>query len=112
MTQDTLFEILSRVLGKGVSTHSKATLEFSDDYRIISFKDRPLYHLTPQQADIVRVLHESHYYEASTKIIKRRTKCRSIHDSFKTGDGPEIWNKVIVHHLKGFYRLNLTPKND
>jgi hypothetical protein len=93
------------------STPSKATLEFLDDYRIISFKGQPRYHLTPQQAAIVRVLHQSPYYEASTQIIKKQSKCGPIRGSFKTGDGPEIWQKVIVHHPKGFYRLNLTPKN-
>jgi len=95
-----------------VSTHSKADLEYSDDYRTISFNGQRLYRLTPQQAAIVRVLHESRYYEASTQRIKKQTKCRSIHDSFKRGDGPEIWKNVIVHHSRGFYRLNLTLKND
>jgi hypothetical protein len=95
-----------------VSTHSKADLEYSDDYRTIGFNGQRLYRLTPQQAAIVRVLHESRYYEASTQRIKKQTKCRSIHDSFKTGDGPKIWKNVIVNHPRGFYRLNLTPKND
>ena len=94
-----------------VSTHSKADLEHSNDYRIISFNGQRLY-LTPQQAAIVRVLHESPYYEASTQIIRKQTKCGPIHNYFKSGDGPEIWKKVIVHHPRGFYRLNLTPKND
>ena len=94
-----------------VSTYSKADLEHSNDYRIINFNGQRLY-LTRQQAAIVRVLHESPYYEASTQIIKKQTKCGPIHNSFKSGDGPEIWEKVIVNHPKGFYRLNLTPKND
>jgi hypothetical protein len=89
-----------------------ADLEHSDDYQTITFKGQRLYHLTPWQAAIVRVLHESHYYEASTKTIRQQTKCGPIHTYFKTGDGPEIWEKVIVHHPRGFYRLNLTPKND
>jgi hypothetical protein len=89
-----------------------STLEHSDDYRIISFNGQRL-HLTQRQAAIVRVLHESRYYEASTQKIKKQTKCGSIGDSFKTGDGPKLWKKVIVHldHPRGFYRLNLTPKN-
>jgi hypothetical protein len=95
-----------------MSTHSKAELEFSDDYQTISFKGQPLYHLTPHQAAIVKLLHQSRYYEASTRTIRKQTKCGPIHDPFKTGDGPEIWKRVIVHHSRGFYRLNLTPKND
>ena len=95
-----------------MSAHSKAELEFSDDYQTISFKGQPLYHLTAQQAAIVKLLHQSRYYEASTQTIRKQTKCGPIHNSFKSGDGPEIWKKVIIHHLKGFYRLNLTPKND
>jgi hypothetical protein len=87
-----------------------STLEHSDDYRIISFNGQRLC-LTPGQAAIVRVLHKSPYCEASTQIIKKQAKCGPIRHSFKTGDGPEIWKKVIVHHSKGFYRLNLTPKN-
>jgi hypothetical protein len=90
----------------------RPTLEFSDDYQIIRFKGQTLYHLTLRQAAIVRVLHESRYYEASTKRIEKQTNCGSIHDSFNTGDGPEIWKNVIVHQPRGFYRLNLTPKND
>jgi hypothetical protein len=89
-----------------------ADLEHSDDYQIITFKGQRLY-LTPGQAAIVRVLHQSPYCEASTKTIRKQTKCGPIHDSFKSGDGPEIWKKVIVHldHPRGFYRLNLKPKN-
>ncbi|HXM24352.1 MAG TPA: hypothetical protein VN948_24060 [Terriglobales bacterium] len=89
-----------------------STLEHSDDYRIISFKGQRL-HLTQRQATIMRVLHQSPYCEASTKIIKKQTKCGALSDSFKTGDGPEIWKKLIVplDHPRGFYRLNLTPKN-
>jgi hypothetical protein len=90
----------------------RPTLEFSDNYRTITFKGQPLYDLTRQQAAIVRVLHESRYYEASTKTIKKQTKCSSVHGSFKRGDGPEIFKRVIVHRSRGFYRLNLIPKND
>jgi hypothetical protein len=93
-------------------THSKSELEFSDDYRIISVNGKVRYRLTPGQADIVRVLHQSPYREASTHAIKKQTKCRSLRDSFKTGDGPEIWKNVIVNRPRGFYRLNLTPKNE
>jgi len=75
-------------------------------------KGQPLYHLTPRQTAIVKLLHQSRYYEASTQKIRKQTKCGLIHISFKSGDGPEIWKKVIIHHPKGFYRLNLTPKND
>jgi hypothetical protein len=95
-----------------MSTQPKAELEFSDDYRIISFKGQPLYRLTPRQAAIVRVLHRRPYCEASTHTIKKQAKCGPIHDSFKKGDGPEIWKNVIVHHPRGFHRLNLTTKND
>ena len=97
-----------------MSTHSKAELKFSDDYRIISFKGQPLYRLTSRQAAIMRVLHESRYYEASTQIIKKLTGCSQIRFSFRAGDGRKIWKKVIVpsYHPRGFYRLNLTPKND
>jgi hypothetical protein len=93
------------------STPSKATLEFLDDYRIISFNGQRL-RLTQRQAAIVRVLHQSPYYEASTQIIKKQTKCGPIRNSFATGDGPKIWKKVIVplDHPRGFYRLNLTPQ--
>jgi len=114
MTRDTLFEVLSRVLGQRVSTHSKATLAFSDDYRIISFKGQPRYRLTLRQAAIVRVLHQNPYREATTHAIKKQTHCGRIHDAFRSGDGPKIWGKVIVpgEHPRGFYRLNLTPKND
>ena len=90
-----------------------ADLEHSDDYRIISFKGQRLY-LTPCQAAIVRVLHQSPYCEASTQTIKKLAQCYGrIHDYFRAGDGPKIWKKVIVHvdHPRGFYRLNLTPKN-
>ena len=80
-----------------MSTHSKPELEFSDDCRIISFNGKVRYRLTPGQADIVRVLHQSPYREASTHAIKKQTKCRSLRDSFKTGDGPEIWKNVIVN---------------
>jgi hypothetical protein len=89
-----------------------ADLEHSDDYRTISFQGQPCYHLTPRQAAIVRVLHQSPYCEASSQIIKKQTKCGVIRNSFKTGDGPEIWKKVIVHQPRGFYRLNLTPKSN
>jgi len=95
-----------------MSTHSKAELEFSDDYRTIIFKGHPLYHLTPQQAAIVKLLHQSRYYEASTQTIRKQMKCGPIHNSFKTGDGPKIWKNVFVNRPRGFYRLNLTPKND
>jgi hypothetical protein len=89
-----------------------STLEFSGDYRIISLKGQPLYRLTPRQAAIVRVLHQSPYYEASTHTIKKQAKCGPIRDSFGSGDGPEIWKNVILNRPRGFYRLNLTPKND
>jgi hypothetical protein len=97
-----------------MSTQPKAGLEFSDDYRIISFKGQPLYRLTPRQAAIMRVLHESRYSEASTQIIKKLTGCSQIRFSFRAGDGRKIWKKVIVptDHPKGFYRLNLTPRID
>ena len=88
-----------------------STLEHSDDYQIITFNGQRLC-LTPRQAAIVRVLHQSPYCEASSQIITKQTKCGVIRNSFKTGDGPEIWKKVIVHQPRGFYRLNLTPKND
>jgi hypothetical protein len=94
------------------STHSKSELEFSDDYGIIGFNGKVRYRLTPGQADIVKVLHQSPYREASKHAIKKQTKCRSIRDSLKTGDGPEIWKNVIVNRPRGFYRLNLTPIND
>jgi len=88
-------------------------LEHSDDYRIISFEGQPLYHLTPRQAAIVRLLHQSPYCEASSHTIKKLMGRCPIRDSFRTGDGPKIWKKVIVpsDHPRGFYRLNLTPKN-
>jgi hypothetical protein len=73
-----------------MSSHSKAELEFSDDYRTIIFKGQPLYHLTPQQAAIVKLLHQSRYYEASTQTIRKQMKCGPIHNSFKTGDGPKF----------------------
>jgi hypothetical protein len=95
-----------------MSTQPKAELEFSDDYRIIRCKGQPLYRLTPRQAAIVRVLHQRPYCEASTHTIKKQAKCGPIHDAFKKGDGPEIWKNVIVHHPRGFHRLNLTLKND
>jgi hypothetical protein len=88
-----------------------ADLEHSDDYRTISLNGQRLC-LTPRQAAIVKLLHQSRYYEATTQTIRKKTKCGLIHDSFKTGDGPEIWKNVIVHQPRGFYRLNLTPKND
>jgi hypothetical protein len=87
----------------------RPTLEHSHDYRTISFNGQRLC-LTPRQAAIVRLLHQSPYCEASTKIIKKQTKCGPIHNSFKSGDGPEIWKKVIIHYPKGFHGLNLTPK--
>jgi hypothetical protein len=80
-----------------MSTHSKAELEFSDDYQTITFKGQPLYHLTPQQAAIVKLLHQSRYYEASTQTIRKQMKCGPIHNSFKTGDSPKIWKDVIVN---------------
>jgi hypothetical protein len=95
-----------------MSTQPKAELEFSEDYRIISFKGQPLYRLTLRQAAIVRILHQRPSCEASTHAIKKQAKCGSIHDSFQKGDGPEIWKNIIVNHPRGFYRLNLTPKND
>jgi hypothetical protein len=95
-----------------MSTHSKAELDFSDDYQTIPFKGQLLYHVTPQQAVIVKLLHLSRYYEASTQTIRKQMKCGPIHNSFKTGDGPKIWKNVIVNRPRGFYRLNLTPKND
>ena len=97
-----------------MSTQPKAELEFSDDYRTIIFKGQPLYHLTPQQAAIVKLLHQSRYYEASTQIIKKVTGCSQIRFSFRAGDGRKIWKKVIVptDHPRGFYRLNLTPRID
>ena len=55
---------------------------------------------------------EAIYPTAVFAEMAGKTKCGPIHDPFKTGDGPEIWKKVIVHHSRGFYRLNLTPKND
>jgi hypothetical protein len=95
-------------------THSKAELEFSCDYQTISFKGQVCYRLTPRQAAIVRVVHQSPYCEASTQIIKKLTGCSQIRFSFRAGDGRKIWKKVIVptDHPRGFYRLNLTPKND
>jgi hypothetical protein len=89
-----------------------STLEHSDDCRIISFKGQRL-HLTPGQAAIVRVLHQSPYCEASSHMIKKLTGCSQIRDSFRAGDGPKLWRRVIVPsvHPRGFYRLNLTPKN-
>ena len=88
-----------------------ADLEHSNDYRTISFKGQQ-FHLTPRQAAIVRVLHQSPYYEASSQIIKKHAKCGGpVGNCFKSGDGPEVWQQVIVHHPRGFYRLNLTSKN-
>jgi hypothetical protein len=84
--------------------------EHSDDYQVITFNGQRLC-LTPHQAAIVRLLHQRPYREASTKTIRQQTKCGPIHAYFKTGDGPGIWKKVIVHHPRGFYRLNLKPKN-
>jgi hypothetical protein len=87
-----------------------AHLDHSDDYRTISFNGQRLC-LTAQQAAIVRVLHLSPYCEASTKTIRKQTKCGAISNSFKTGDGPEIWKKVIVHldHPSAKNPMNFRP---
>jgi len=92
-------------------SHPKATVEFSTDYRTISFNGQPRYRLTSQQAAIVKVLHQSPHHEASTQTIKKHTQCGSIRDSFRSGDGPKMWKRFIVplDHPKGFYRLNLRP---
>jgi hypothetical protein len=82
-----------------MSTHSKAELEFSDDYQTTNFKGQPCYHLTLGQTKIVRVLHECRYYEASTKAIRKRRKYGALHAYFKSGDRPEIWKEVIIHQL-------------
>ena len=97
-----------------MSTLTNAKLEFSDDYRTISFNGQRLYRLTPRQAAIVRVLHQRPYCEASTQIIKKLTGCSQIRFSFRAGDGRKIWKKVIVptDHPRGFHRLNLTPGID
>jgi hypothetical protein len=89
-----------------------STLEHSDDYRFISFNGQRL-HLTLRQAAILRVLHHSPYCEASSHTLKKLTGRSQIRDSFRAADGPKIWRKVVVpsDHPKGFYRLNLTPKN-
>jgi hypothetical protein len=68
-------------------------LEHSGDYRVINFNGQWL-GLTPGKAAIVRVLYKSPYYEASTRTIKRQTRCGRIYDSLESGDGLEIFQKV------------------
>lgn len=55
------------------STNGKAELEFSDDYQTIAFEGQPLYHLTPLQAEIVKLLHQGRYYKASSLAVQPQT---------------------------------------
>ena len=87
-----------------------ADLEHSDDYRIVTFKGQR-YELPSQRAAIVKVLHQSPWYAASKQKIQHKTGCHEIRDSFRSGNGPELWNNLTISYGKGSYRLNLTPKN-
>ena len=41
--------------------------------------------------------------------IRKKVGCGRIHDSFRSGDGPRLWNRLVVPvtGTKGMYRLNL-----
>lgn len=82
----------------------------STDYRNICYGGSS-YVLTTQQAAIIQVLHQAGKTgtdPVSTAQIKTAIKCGKISDSFRAGDGPELWKRLIVP-LKGrhgMYRLD------
>ena len=101
---------------KGVDRRrTKAEFWHSEDYRTIGLRGKK-YHLSYNQAAIVRVLNEA--WERGTCEVGRnelqaKAKCGKISDSFRTGDGPKVWKALIVtvSRAQGIYKLNLTGRN-
>jgi hypothetical protein len=90
-----------------------ATIGFwhADDYRTITYGGHS-HRLTNQQALIVRVLNEAREQgirNVGKQEIQTKAKCGKLFDSFRTGDGPRLWNTLVItaHRTKGLYTLNL-----
>jgi hypothetical protein len=77
-----------------MATQPKAELEFSDDYRIISFNGQQLY-LTPRQAAIVRVLHQRPYCEVSSprgaRFENACARCKRMYGSNSDHTDRQYW---------------------
>jgi hypothetical protein len=84
---------------------------FSEGYRTVFFGGKSC-RLTQQQAVIVRTLHEAletGIPALGAKEIRKKAECGKISDSFRSGDGPKVWKKLVVSvdGCKGMYKLNL-----
>ena len=79
------------------------------DYRSLVFRGQS-YKLTRQQGQIVKILwdaYECKQFEVSGDLLKKQLNCGKIGDSFRSKDGPKLWNNLVVSTHKGFYKLNL-----
>jgi hypothetical protein len=86
----------------------------SDDYRFIKFKGSD-YVLTPNQSLAVQILYEALQQGlrgvSNTTLLERLGSPTSrLRDSFRSGDGPKLWNVLIVKipGTKDVYSLNLS----
>jgi len=102
------------VLEQPASRERSATpkdFSFSEGYRTVFFRGES-YQLTQQQAAIVRTLHEAletGIPALGANEIRKKAECGKISDSFRSGDGPRIWKKLVVSvdGCKSMYKLNL-----
>lgn len=79
---------------------SETNFSHSDDYRTIRFAGRE-YSLTTNQALIIETLNESrkngHRSVSKETLLSRIGSPQSrLRDSFRSGDGPALWGKLIV----------------
>jgi hypothetical protein len=78
----------------------------NQSYQTIVFQGRE-YSLTSQAGAIVKFLHEAGGKPVARADIQSKTKCGKVFDSFRSLDGPQVWEKLIVatRGRKGFYSL-------
>lgn len=83
----------------------------SEDYRSITVKGEK-YNLTTNQALIIKKLHNAYVKKlgsvSTTVLLTSIEAPRSrLRDSFRSGDGPKVWQKLIRQPRRGAYALRL-----
>lgn len=83
--------------------------ESTDDYRIINFNGHEFV-LSPQQANIIQILHGRYpsWIQGAKLLEEVGSNSKRLIDSFKTNK--DIYKTLILkgkHSLRGFYRLNI-----
>jgi hypothetical protein len=95
-----------------LATTNDSIFWFSDDYRSVWFRDES-HALTPNQAAMLRVLHQEHlaghYSVSKDKLLLAIGNLTSqVRDSWKHS---ALWGTLVVIRRKSAYGLNLPPAN-